>query len=185
MLDQRKKIEIILAIILLIVLGIVLAVLFLKPGDGENQGNKDGSDDVTVTEPIVETTVSSRTLESPPDIIARSFVERFGSYSTDIDYANVDEVKTFATAALVNQLDTLLNGVRQSAGAATYYGVSTKVITIDMIEETETSATFAITTQRKETIDTPANTSVRYQDIEVEVTKAGNRWLVDGFTWGE
>lgn len=183
MLEKRKKIEIILAILLLLVLVIVLALLFFKPGDGNNQ-NDDGGEDITVVEPIVETTVSSRTLESPPDIIARSFVERFGSYSTDIDYENVDDVKAFATAGLITQLDTLLNDVRTSP-VATYYGVSTKVITIDMMEESADSARFAITTQRKETVDTPANTSVRYQDIEVLVTKAGNRWLVDDFTWGE
>jgi hypothetical protein len=40
-------------------------------------------------------------------------------------------------------------------------------------------------TQREEAFDSPENTSVRYQNITVQLEKVGNDWLVAGFTWEE
>lgn len=179
---DKKKVEFLIAIIVILGLLIALVILFWNPKTEERSDTP--GEIVTPAETERVSTVDSRTLESPPEVIARSFVERFGSYSTDIDYLNVDDVKSLATAALSTQLDILLTDARNDPDTG-YYGVSTKVLTIDSVTQTETTASFDITTQRIESFDTPANTSSRNQDIEVTLIKNGNRWLVDGYTWIE
>lgn len=181
---DRKKIEIIIAIVVIIAL-IVLLFFVLRPS--EAPAPADPSDETAQEEqrqPERVTTVDSRTVESPPDVIARAFVERFGSYSTEVDYQNVEDVKRFATASLSGRLDGMVADAR-ALGDTSYYGVSTRVITISPVVQDEATATFTITTQRSESINSPGNTSVRYQDIVVELAKSGTRWLVDDFTWSE
>lgn len=181
---DRKKIEIIAAILVIIALIVVLVLVLKKPS--EETGTNQPGGGQQATERVIDrvSEVDSRTKESPPDIVARTFVERFGSYSTDIDYTNVEDVMSLATAGLTSRLSTLLADARTTPETG-FYGVSTHVITVDMVEETEETATLEITTQRQETFDNPSNTSVRYQDILVELTKSGNRWLVSNFTWVE
>lgn len=179
---NKKKIEIIAAVLVIIAL---IVVLFLVLRPASQDGPSDQPDEQVIDRVIERVSeVDSRTKESPPDVIARTFVERFGSYSTDIDYKNVEDVMTLATAGLTGQLGDLLSDAR-NAPETGYYGVSTHVISVDTVDETDTTATLEMTTQRQETIDNPSNTSVRYQDIVIELTKSGNRWLVSNFTWIE
>lgn len=180
---DRKKIEIIVAVLVIVALIVVLVLVLKKPAD---QAQVTGPGDQQPSERVIDrvSQVDSRTKESPPDIVARTFVERFGSYSTDIDYANVEDVMSLATAGLTTKLAGLLADAR-SAPESGFYGVSTRVISMDTVEQTEEAAQIKIKTQRQETFDNPSNTSVRYQDISVELTKSGNRWLVSNFTWAQ
>lgn len=186
--EKRTKIEIGIAITVLLTLFFLLW-FFLRPQSSEPVVVQDDDqsgvldDSKTVVDDRV-TEVDSRTTQSPPSVIARSFVERLGSYSTDVDYANVDDIKSLATPVLQSTLDSIVVEARQT-NASTYYGVSTHVITVETVSEDENTAILSITTQRIESFDSPGNTSTRYQDIELELVKLNEKWLVDTFTWGE
>src|SRR5688572_30740022 len=139
---DKKKVEILIAILVILALIIALFFLLREPKPASDTPGEVAEE--TVTEPVSE--VDSRTTESPPDVIARTFVERFGSYSTDVDYLNVEDVKALATTSLQAQLDDLLVEARD-VSPTSYYGVTTKVITIDTVESSESSATLEMTTQ--------------------------------------
>ncbi len=131
------------------------------------------SDDV----PVVQTT--------SPSTVARTFVERLGSYSTEADAENIEDILPMATTAFQNELRVLVREARASSSGA-YYGVSTIVVTAPVtVSFTETRSVLVMTTQREETIDTPGNTVVSYQSITVTLVKAGTTWLVDGYSWSE
>ncbi len=128
------------------------------------------------------TEVDSRTMTSPSNVIARSFVERYASYSTDVDFANVDDVAALSSPSLQASLGNLTNESLATTPGG-YYGVSTRVIAMNTVSETAEAVRYRVTTQRSESIDSPSNTSVRYQDIEIELVKSGDRWLVNSFAW--
>lgn len=178
---DRKKWEIIIAILVLAGLVILLFFILRNPVEPTTTPNDQQQADRPPVERVTQ--VDSRTVESPADVIARTFVERLGSYSTDVDYANVDDVKALVTSAMSGELDRLVASV--SGQQTGYYGVSTKVISLKTVSSDDSSTTIDMTTQRKESFDTPANTSVRYQGITVELTKSGNRWLVSDYTWDQ
>ncbi len=183
----RKKIEIIAAVSIIVLLVVVLAFILLR---------KDKVEEPTVVTPTPTVNIPSnvtnglqeRNIPAPQSVsastVARSFVERFGSYSSESDYVNVDDVKNLATPAFQSELDTLVRQFRsQTDPSDGYTGISTRIITIQPTVETDTNMTFLITTQRQEAIGNPGNASIRYQDVEVELVKSGDSWLINALTW--
>lgn len=176
---NRKKIEIIAAILVIIAL-IVLVVFLLTRKKAE---------DVTPTPEDTTSPADELPPVQPEDVpppaevsgqtVSRIFVERFGSYSSESDFQNITDVLSLATPGFQAQLQTLANTPPPSE----YYGVSTFVISSKVTAETETTMTLWLTTQRREAIGTPGNTSTRYQDIEVRLEKSGEDWLISGYTW--
>ena len=67
----------------------------------------------------------------------------------------------------------------------THYGVTTRVITLDVtnMDELNGLASLTITTQREESIDSPQNISVRYQDVLLELVQVNSEWLVSSAKW--
>lgn len=114
------------------------------------------------------------------------FVERFSSYSSESNFENVTDVLPLTTASLGTRLQTIARDQRAATGAGTaYYGISTKVISQKVEAETDATASIVVSTQRAESIGSPGNTTVRYQDITVKLVKQGDTWKVDDFTWGK
>lgn len=186
---MNRRTEIIIAVVVLILLGLVLGwILFRGKNTPEKTGggrdipvSENGTDVPSVPEEMIPqvATVSAST-------IVKTFVERFGSYSSESDFANVDDVISLATPTFKNELTRLAANARKSASKDdAYYGISTIVLSTSMKDETETSATMVALTQREEAVGSPGNTTVRYQSITVDLVKDGDDWLIDGFTWAE
>ncbi|MFH1711679.1 MAG: hypothetical protein ABH846_00375 [Patescibacteria group bacterium] len=187
---KKKKLEIILAVVLILAVIIALIIIFWQKPTGDEP--------VITDQPPVELPDTPGTIETPggdttyvspsepqevaPETVIRDFVVRFGSFSSESDYINIEDVMPMATASLQSRLDVLAEDARNDNNGL-YYGVSTKVISMTEVSNSGTIAVFTATTQRIESIDAPGNTSVRYQDIEVTLVKNGLGWLVDDFTW--
>ncbi|MFH1767334.1 MAG: hypothetical protein ABH826_04570 [Patescibacteria group bacterium] len=174
----KKTWEVIGAITIVLALIIIIIFILFKE---KTTDLEDLSDTVPIVEFPEEIDLSGP-VEYLPNPIARSFVERFGSFSTESDYANVDDVMSLATVSLQTRLHRIAEEARQSISSA-YYGVSTKVIAMEVVAETDSAASIKITTQRKESIDSPANTTISYQEIDLELVRNGDSWLVDNFQW--
>ncbi len=177
----RKKLEVLGAVLTILVLVLLLIWIFAWQPQPDVEPQLDQTPDVIDQVDIVLEEVSGPPIILP-NTAARSFVERFGSFSTESDYANVEDVMVLATADLRDRLQVMAEDARREAGGA-FYGVSTRVITMNVLDENETSASLAITTQREETFETPANTTVKYQDIQLEMVRVGDEWLISSFLW--
>ena len=178
----RRKIEIIVAIVIIVLLLIALFLIYFKP--------KPKVEPVVEQQPVVQVVPTVNPANVPTvavvsaSTVARTFIERFGSYSSESDFANVDDIMKLATPGYQTELQTTVAGYRRQFDEDDgYTGVSTVVITIKTVSETAEATKFLITTQREEAIGSPENTTVRYQDAEVNLIKSGNDWLVNGLIW--
>ncbi len=118
-----------------------------------------------------------------PQTATMIFVERFSSYSSESNFANVKDVLSLVTASLSTKIQAVATEQRAKGIDQAYYGISTKVISQNVQEQTDTVATIIVSTQRAESIGSPSNATVRYQDVTVKLIKEGEAWKVDDFTW--
>jgi len=131
--------------------------------------------------PVVE--VATPVGETSAVTVARTFVERLGSYSSEADAANIEDIMPMATASFQKKLESLVKEIRLSTSDA-YYSVSTLVVTAPKtVSATATDTVLSMTTQRVESKGDPGNTTKKYQSITITLVKSGTTWLVDGYTW--
>lgn len=178
---NKKRLEAIAAIIILLALIVLVVFLLLKKQDVKDvtpNGNVTTTNELPVVAPedVPEPqAVSAQT-------VSRVFVERFGSYSSESDFQNISDILDLSTPAFQTQLQGLIADQR-SRQPDGYYGVSTFVISSKVIAESDTAMTLLITTQRREAVGSPGNSTTRYQDIEVKLEKIAEDWLIAGYTW--
>lgn len=178
--ERKHKFEILLAIILIVLLiALVWWLLVSRGGEADVlvDEQEQGQGVIPGQEPLDLTGY-----EEDASTIARVFVERFGSFSNHSAYENVSSVMDISTSSLQSRLDDLVNSTSADNGAV-YYGVSTYVVSITQKEVTETLEVLSVLTQREESIDSPSNTTVKYQTMEITLVKEGGEWLVDDFEW--
>lgn len=120
-------------------------------------------------------------------LIAKSFAERFGSYSNQSDYSNFNDLEIFMTANMNNWIkNTYIDDLRsQNPNIDIYYAIETKYISEQIIslDETAGRAEIMIKTQRQEFENDILNPSVFYQDILLQLNKIDNQWKVNGAFW--
>lgn len=117
---------------------------------------------------------------------ARLFAERVGSYSTEANFANVDDVKVMATTAYAVELERIAQNARREALPGAYYGVSTRVLGTTVVTQTESEATINVLTQREEVQgEATAPATVRNQNMTVRLQREGDAWKIAGFAWEE
>ncbi len=114
--------------------------------------------------------------------VAKTFVERFGSYSNEANFANLTDVYPIMTASFVEEIAAF---VESAEVPEEYYGVTTNVISVqsESLDEELGVATLRITTQREESIDSPIDSTIKYQDIVVDMERVAGNWMVNGAVW--
>lgn len=191
--ERKTKIEITLAI-LVILLFVGFVIWWKWPAAQTQTATSSDTTNITPSKDRTTTSTTSTTTEedaepvvkeTSPSTVARTFVERLGSYSTEADAENIEDILPMATSSFQNELEALVREARASSDGS-YYGVSTIVVTSPKtVSSTATQTVLSMTTQREETIDTPGNTTVSYQSITITLVKSGTTWLVDDYAWSE
>ena len=115
--------------------------------------------------------------------VAKTFVERFGSYSNQSGYSSLAELEALSTESFAAWLQS--NYVpelkKEHDPAGYYYEISTEAPMIASVEQSATAAKFVVTTQRIEKTDNGEKTF--QQDIVLDMKKIGDEWRVDGAYW--
>lgn len=176
--ERKHKIEILLAILLILIL--IGVVWWLVGSDGEKAIVVDEDGQVQEIESMEPMDLNG--YEEDASTIARVFVERFASFSNHSNYENVDSVMDISTESLQSYLQDLMESASNDDGSV-YYGVSTYVISVSQVEVSDTREVLEVLTQREESFDTPGNTSVKYQTMQLTMLKQGDEWFVDSFEW--
>ncbi len=179
---SRRQFEVIAAVLILVLL-LILLVWMLTKNDRE-------VDEIVVPAGAVEIkpVIDERDIPTPGAVsastVARVFVERFGSFSSETDFANVSDIMQLATSSYQSELAALVASYRrQTVELAGYTGISTLVISLKPVSESDTATTLLVTTQREEAVGDPGNTTLRYQVAEVSLVKVGDNWLVNELAW--
>ncbi|HBR80655.1 MAG: hypothetical protein UX09_C0010G0002 [Candidatus Uhrbacteria bacterium GW2011_GWE2_45_35] len=184
----KKKTLIIGAVILLIAL-LILFVWFLL-----NQ--KPTPKTVVVTNEVTTQPTSERQSNNPEIIspiveeiqpsglesLAKTFSERYGSYSSESDFANLSDVLPLMNSTLRAQTENFIETAKQSGE---YYGVTTRVLSVSIVslDEENGSASLEISTQREESIGGPENSVVKYQKLFLNYVMEGEVWKVSSTRW--
>lgn len=114
--------------------------------------------------------------------LAKTFTERFGSYSTEADFANLRDVLPLMSASYAGQTQAYL---ATAVSPSEYYGVTTRIVSIKVLSSDEAAGTASldVSTQREEAKGSVQNVSVRYQTLHLSLLKENNAWKVDTATW--
>ena len=186
--SRRNKILIVVVIILIVaVLLLLLSLRFLKkPGEiTTSMGTPilPKVQNLTPREaaaPVVTTVDATRqTLEA----LARTFAERFGSFSNQSNYVNLSDLNSMETASVQKWTATYVNKLRtDNPPSGPYYGMTTRAInvTVKILDADNAEAT--VGTQREE-IKQAALPVITYQDLRLIFKKVNQRWLVDFVKW--
>lgn len=178
--NKRKKI-IIIALVLLLIM--VLIWLLLRQQSLVDQTNTNTNPE-NVFKPPSQNLQYQPVLSAPETAaeftaitLAKNYAERFGSWSTDKQGKNLEELTSLSTS----KMQTYLQGIKLEA-AAEFYGVSTKTIASEIRSLDDKQAVILVKTQREEKKGN-LDPVVKYQDILITLIKNNNNWLVDSAIW--
>ena len=186
-LSRRNKIIIIAVIVLLIILLVLL--LLMRGFKGKQEAAVVVVPDVVeIVEPIDDGPVEMIPVEPVEiesvsvEVLAKSFAERYGSYSNESDFQNLRDLEPLMTGQMQTEVNALI--ARTEVGE-NYYGITTQALSVDVLELEEDLgyALVEVLTQREEAIGSPQNTEVIYQTISLELTKPGTVWMINAATW--
>ncbi len=191
--SDRKKIITTVAIIAVLLAGLFLAYIwFYKPPVSPNppslaspSTSPSGGSSGTITPPNSTATTGLGGAVSPVSTaqsIARSFVERWGSFSSETDFANVEDLSQYMTASMQKWARDYANQQRKKTIPGQFYGITTRAMTVQTLSEKPDVVRFRFGAQRSEVKGT-AEANIFYQDMEVELKKEGEIWKVDGAWW--
>lgn len=110
---------------------------------------------------------------------AKVFVERYGTYSSDATFQNVRDVETMVTKNLLAYLTKTVSSTTPKNQP--FIGVTTKVVTAEIGEWSDTAATVKVQVTRIEERGTQPLATTQ-QSGTVKLVKQGE-WLVDGIYW--
>ncbi|MDD3284768.1 MAG: hypothetical protein PHZ07_04195 [Patescibacteria group bacterium] len=186
---NKKQIRILIIVSIIIILLIFFVVLFRDKLNKKliNLNTRNIDNSVPINTNVQKTEEKNENLEmiSAKDenlnlnvvSVARNFLERFGSWSTDNKENNFVTAYVYATNDMKNSIkDFSINTEQLKDGYNGYYGVTTKVMNTKLISSDNSSAKVLINFQK---IDNSG--SVSYGDAELELLKEEDKWLVDSF----
>jgi len=190
----------IIVISLLLIVGIVYFFFFYRFQAPDETALNQPSSEETPTAATTGTAVTPTSQTSQPAVrvrkeemgqedlkrMAGSFAERFGSYSNQSDFSNVEDLMIFMTAEMKAWAGGFVNdSARKTGDLSIYYGISTKAVTeeVKKYDKDAGQAEILVKNQRREAAGKMSNASAFYQDIIIRFVKEGGAWKVDAAVW--
>jgi len=116
--------------------------------------------------------------------LARTFAERFGSYSNKNNFEHLINLKPWMTETYWTYTNNYINQQKEAlSGEDEYKAVTSKVISNSIKNYSDKTAKVSLLTQRIES-DLNGNTTNYYQKLELEFKKVNENWSVNSATWG-
>lgn len=184
---RQRNITILSLIALVIIILFILLFLRFKPAPAPVETNVPSP--VSTQEqqepertPLENQQAEERESTASVQTVGKTFVERYGSYSNESNFANLRDLYPIMTEAFQAETEQFIVG---TTVPESYYGITTRVITmnVDAYDESAGIAHMIVQTQREEAIDSPQNIAVRYQEIELTLERVNATWKVSGAQW--
>ena len=112
-------------------------------------------------------------------VLVKKFSETYGSYSTDNNFENLESLKPLMTFNLVEIVNKIIADGNKSSE---FFGVTTRLISQVVLEDTKIRMVVRAKTQRQET-KTGSAPRIFYQDLVLTLVKTSRGWLVDQAKW--
>lgn len=184
--SRRKKFIIIFIALVIVTLGLWLIfsgdsdVLVKAPESPVVQTAKSTAE-ASNAAPATATEIQTASLES----LARSFAERYGSYSNQSDFENLEDLYPFMTDKMRQYSQTYIAEQRARVGRdeSIYSGTTTRALNVTFVSRGDSTAVLNVATQRRESGAGLAEPKVYYQDLKLSLLKIGETWEVDEAEW--
>lgn len=186
----RNRIFIIISIIALLILGIAVALLITRRAATQKSaanGNTTstvqtggGTGEVSVvaqnnTLPVQKLS-SIEVQQVGVKQLARVFIERYYTYSSEGNFQNIRDVQTMVTPDLWNLMKVKLNTANISASGS-FNSVTTVALGASLTDWADTAATVQVITHQS--LDKNGAKSEQNQNYLVSFVKQGTSWLVN------
>jgi hypothetical protein len=148
---------------------------------GGSQSHDGGTQDGTTTTPQPRSTTEQELAR-----IASAFAERYGSYSNQTNYENLEALLVFMTSSFSQSTQTFIAQEREKSRDTTiYYGITARAVSVGTrsLDESAGTASFAVSTFRKETIGSSSNAKTFREECVVDFRKDGGAWKVHAVEW--
>lgn len=204
MMDDRKKIGLLIISIAVIILVIIAILFFKKINSNNNLVNRteNGTSTLEVSEIVVMPTstpgdrprnyqVYDVSKEAPYEVnandaaqTARLFATRLGSFSNQSDYGNVTDLKIFMTNSMRKWADKYVADLKAQSYTGEYYGIITHPLTTKVLsyDKEGGKAKIEVVTERQENKGDAIGTAYQ-QKMILDLVKNNNEWLVDNAVW--
>jgi hypothetical protein len=118
--------------------------------------------------------------------VAIAFVERFGTFTNHSGFVSLKDLSPILTESMISWVSDVyipkLEKERDPSGF--FYRITAKAPVVLILGETDTTVKVKVTAQRSEAVGD--NAPIEFlQDIELEMIKINNEWLVDAAFWKE
>jgi hypothetical protein len=126
------------------------------------------------------------TLEDNLKKIALNFAERFGSFSNQNQFQNIEDLKILMSNKMIAWADKYVrDALAKNTDTSVYYGITTKAINASAVKINEKAgqAEILVYTQRWEAKEVSTNIRVFYQNISIKFVFENGNWKVDGAYW--
>jgi len=142
---------------------------------------------VNISQPAAATTTPEEKLKEDLKRQSSSFAERFGSFSNQSNYGNLEDLKIFMSAKMQAWSENYISREREiNIDSSIYFGVITKSISseIKKFDENSGTAEILVSTKKSETKGRE-NIANYYQNIILKFIKEKEVWKVDEANWQE
>ena len=118
--------------------------------------------------------------ENTVQTLSRNFAARFGSWSTDNQGKNLQQLKSLGT----KKLQAYLDNIKINYQTSEFYGVEAKSLSseINSLDSELGTAQVLVNTQKIE-VNNKGEEHVYYQKVLLDLVKSGDNWLVDVVKW--
>lgn len=180
---KRRNLIILAAVILL---AVILLLIFWPRGEeikpdiqNETAAVETPTEEVSLVAPLVERSAPSPT-QANAEAVARSFAERFASFSYESHFANIRDLYPLMTDSYQARQEAY---IKSTPVSDEYYGISSKLISLDVSEMTSSSAVMDAHLQRVESKGSAVNAVKKYETLRLNLAFENGTWLVDGTNW--
>lgn len=184
---RRSKI---LTILILLILAILLLIFFLINNRPQVTPTPEEPAIEIQPDPVAPVVERESILieEEPPSAsvsslrsLAKTFTERYGSFSTEANFANIIDLYPVMTPAFRAQQEEVIASFEPTGE---FYAVTTRFISAEVEEAASgDQATVTVSVQREESIGSAQNSELKYQNLVLEFVRSGENWLVDVAVW--
>ncbi|MFA5175543.1 MAG: hypothetical protein WC430_03975 [Patescibacteria group bacterium] len=178
--------KIILIIVILVIIGGITWFLISKKSqpvsENKNVINQSVNQENTADQNQIKTEKPAPTAEDllKTDLTnqARSFIERYGSYSTDSDYENLKELLPTMAQPLKTETESRIQkGVKKDMAVNDFLGLTTRVISINLDKFTPNSEAI-FSAEIQEQAAHPGQTDISYKTAKLTLVKSADEWKV-------
>lgn len=110
--------------------------------------------------------------------LAKIFVERYHTYSSENNYENIKDVQSIVTKSFWDKISVPLTSPPPQPKS--FVSLTTRVVSILFVDVGKTSASVEIKVKKTAVVDDKTTNS--YGEYDVALTKSNNEWLVSGET---